>query len=98
MASAASATCAGGEEVPQYIFTDAIPLRDLERIARFEEEAADLDRRARSMTAKAGNYRDMAEAIRQHYQEEVRVHGLAACVARSQALDDRYWNEPVVRT
>jgi len=63
-----------------YQLSDAIPLRDPERIALLEEAAVELERKAEYMLFEAQVKRNNAEAIRDRYQALVNEHGIEACV------------------
>jgi hypothetical protein len=75
--------------------SNAIPLRDLERIANFEETAVELERKANRMLFKAQDLRLRAESIREWYKTLVAEQGLEACVQRAEAADDRYLDRPL---
>jgi len=72
-------------------FSDAIPYRDLLRMAEYEEKAAEiaLNRDARSRRI-AEQYVQQAEEIRQHYRDEVARYGLVYCAQRAAEDDEQY--------
>ncbi|MGC9436317.1 MAG: hypothetical protein ACP5C4_09655 [Methanomicrobiales archaeon] len=72
--------------------TDAIPLRDLRRMAALEEGAGDLERKAMQMLAEAEDRRRRAEAIQDRYEDLVADRGLEACVQDAVRADTREWN------
>jgi hypothetical protein len=74
--------------------SDAIPLRDLERIAYLEETAIELERKANRMLFDAQDMRYRVEAIRERYKGLVAEQGLKACVQKAEAADDRYLDRP----
>jgi hypothetical protein len=77
-------------------FSDAIPLRDLDRIARLEEEAIDLERRARALQGRAASFRSLAEGIRAHYGNLIDRDGLEACARCAEEGDVIAWKGGVI--
>jgi hypothetical protein len=74
-------------------FTDAIPYRDLLKMAEYDEQAAELDGfRDRLARLAAEECRQKAEQIREHYRSLVAEHGLASCVRQATEEDERYGN------
>ena len=74
-------------------FTDAIPYRDLLKIAEYDEQAAELDGfRDRLARLAAEECRQKAEQIREHYRRLVAEYGLAFCVQQAAQEDERYGN------
>ena len=74
-------------------FTDAIPYRDLLKMAEYDEQAAELDGfRDRLARLAAEECRQKAERIREHYRSLVAEHGLAFCVQQAAEEDERYGN------
>ena len=74
-------------------FTDAIPYRDLLKMAEYDERAAELDGfRDRLARLAAEECRQKAEQIREHYRSLVAEHGLAFCVRQAAEEDGRYGN------
>lgn len=74
-------------------FTDAIPYRDLLKMAEYDEQAAELDGfRDRLSRLAAGECRQKAERIREHYRGLVAEHGLAVCAQQAAEGDGRYGN------
>lgn len=73
--------------------TDAIPYRDLLKMAEYDEQAAELDGfRDRLSRLAAEECRQKAEQIREHYRSLVAEHGLASCVRQATEEDERYGN------
>ena len=78
---------------PPLSFTDAIPYRDLLKMADYDERAAELDEfRDRLARLAAEECRQKAEQIREHYRSLVAEHGLASCVRQATEEDERYGN------
>ena len=77
-----------------YQLSDAIPLKDLEKIALLEEAAVELERKAEHMLFEAQVKRNRAEAIRDRYQTLVNEHGIEACVRKAEKLDGADWQRP----
>ena len=74
-------------------FTDAIPYRDLLKMAEHDERAAELDRfRDRLARLAAEECRQKAEQIREHYRDLVAEYGLAFCARQAAEEDERYGN------
>jgi len=74
-------------------FTDAIPYRDLLKIAEYDERAAELDGfRDRLARLAAEECRQKAEQIRDRYRDLVTEYGLVFCVQQAVAEDERYGN------
>ena len=74
-------------------FTDAIPYRDLLKMAEYDEQAAELEGfRDRLARLAAEECRQKAEQIREHYRSLVAEHGLASCVRQATEEDERYGN------
>ncbi|MCK8517718.1 hypothetical protein [Methanoculleus sp. 7T] len=73
--------------------TDAIPYRDLLKMAEYDERAAELDGfRDRLARLAAEECRQKAEQIREHYRDLVADYGLAFCARQAAAEDGRYGN------
>lgn len=73
--------------------TDAIPYRDLLKIAEYDEQAAELDGfRDRLSRLVVEECRQKAERIREHYRDQVAEYGLAFCVQQAVEEDERYGN------
>ena len=71
-------------------FTDAIPYRDLLKVAEYDEQAAELNGfRDRLSRLAAEECRQKAERIREHYRDLVAEHGLAFCVQQAAEEDGR---------
>jgi len=96
--SAAANNCTGTYEVQSLnpdgkplSFSDAIPYRDLLRMAEYEEKAAEiaLNRDARSKRI-AEQYVQRSREIQQHYRDEVARYGLVYCAQRAAADDGQY--------
>jgi len=74
-------------------FTDAIPYRDLLKMAEYDEQAAELDGfRDRLARLAAEECRQKAEQIREHYRSQVAEYGLAFCAQQAAEEDERYGN------
>ena len=74
-------------------FTDAIPYRDLLKMAEYDERAAELDGfRDRLARLAAEECRQKAEGIREHYRDLVAEYGLAFCARQAAEEDERYGN------
>jgi len=74
-------------------FIDAIPYRDLLKMAEYDEQAAELDGfRDRLARLAAEECRQKAEQIREHYRGRVAEYGLASCVQQAAEEDERYGN------
>ncbi len=70
--------------------TDAIPYRDLLKMAAYDEQAAELDGfRDRLSRLAAEECRQKAERIREHYRDLVAEYGLAFCVQQAAEEDGR---------
>lgn len=74
-------------------FNDAIPYRDLLKMAEYDEQAAELDgfRDWLSRLA-AGECRQKAKRIREHYRGLVAEYGLVFCAQQAVEEDGRYGN------
>jgi len=72
-------------------FTDAIPYRDLLKMAEYDERAAELDGfRDRLSRLAAEECRQKAEQIRDHYRSRVAEYGLVFCVQQAAEEDELY--------
>lgn len=70
--------------------TDAIPYRDLLKMAEYDEQAAELDGfRDRLSVLAAEECRQKAERIREHYRDQVAEYGLAFCARQAAEGDER---------
>ena len=90
-------TTSGQERIRQPCLSDAIPLKDLERIARLEEHADELERKAERMCQHAERFRDLAKGIRDFYAAVIKRDGLAECVQRAREADGVEWDQGVVQ-
>ena len=71
--------------------TDAIPYRDLLKMAEYDEQAAELDGfRDRLARLAAEECRQKAEQIREHYRDLVADYGLAFCARQAAEEDEHY--------
>jgi hypothetical protein len=71
---------------------DTIPLKVLEKISALQEQAVDLERKARVMEADAQDFRTRAEDIVETYRERVEERGWEACHAEAQRKDSISWH------
>ena len=90
-------TTSGQEQVRQPCLSDAIPLKDLERIARLEEHADELERKAAQMHLHAARFRDLAKGIRDFYAAVIKRDGLSECIERAREADGVEWDQGVVQ-
>lgn len=71
---------------------DTIPLKVLEKISALQEQAVDLERKARIMEADAQDCRVRAEDIVETYRIRMEEQGWEACRAEAQWKDAISWH------
>jgi len=70
---------------------EVIPLKVLEQISTYEEQAAELEHRAASLQADAQDLRVRADDIVEYYQQRIREYGWEACKAEAERADAFAW-------
>lgn len=70
---------------------DVIPLKDLQRISRLQERAAELEHKAAVMLSDAQDLRVKAEDIVEGYRYQVKQRGWEACRAEAERANALSW-------
>jgi chromosome segregation ATPase len=70
---------------------EVIPLKVLEQISAYEEQAAELEHKAASLQADAQDLLLRAEDIVEYYRQRIREYGWDACKAEAERKDAFAW-------
>jgi hypothetical protein len=75
---------------------DVIPLKDLEKISNYQEQAVEMENRARLLETDAQKLLMRAEGIVDTYREKIRLLGWEACKAEAEQKDMiSWWYDPL---